>query len=93
MKNIFSRKRVLYVSAALLFCLPLGRAMAQTPAETARMNAYVNALMKKMTIDEKIGQLNLVTGGMAITGSVTNNGIGEGVKSGSIGGIFGLYGT
>lgn len=93
MKNMFSRKRVLYLSAAILFCLPFGRAMAQTSAETARMNAYVNSLMKKMTIDEKIGQLNLVTGGMAITGSVTNNGIGEGVKNGSIGGIFGLYGT
>lgn len=77
----------------MLLCLPLGNALAQIQSETAKMNAFVSGLMKKMTVDEKIGQLNLVTGGMAITGSVTNNGISEGVKKGSIGGIFGLYGT
>ncbi|QHS57943.1 beta-glucosidase BglX [Mucilaginibacter sp. 14171R-50] len=77
----------------MLLCLPFGNALAQKQSETAKMNAFVNGLMKKMTVDEKIGQLNLVTGGMAITGSVTNNGISEGVRKGSIGGIFGLYGT
>jgi beta-glucosidase len=49
--------------------------------------------MKKMTVDEKIGQLNLVTRGMAITGSVTNNGVDANIEKGNIGGIFGLYGV
>ncbi|MBB5395455.1 beta-glucosidase BglX [Mucilaginibacter sp. AK015] len=93
MKRYFTNKPVAYLSAAMLLCLPLGNALAQIQSETAKMNAFVSGLMKKMTVDEKIGQLNLVTGGMAITGSVTNNGISEGVKKGSIGGIFGLYGT
>ncbi|RFZ81088.1 beta-glucosidase BglX [Mucilaginibacter terrenus] len=81
------------ISAVTLFMLPLAKADAQTAANDAKMNAFVTSLMKKMTIDEKIGQLNLVTGGMAITGSVTNNGIDKGIVSGSIGGIFGLYGA
>jgi beta-glucosidase len=93
MKKYFTHQPIVYISAAILFCLPLQKAGAQNKAETAKMNAFVSGLMKKMTVDEKIGQLNLVTGGMAITGSVTNNGIGDGVKKGSIGGIFGLYGT
>jgi beta-glucosidase len=93
MKKYFTIKPAVFLSAAVLFSFPLNKALAQTQAENAKMNAFVNGLMKKMTVDEKIGQLNLVTGGMAITGSVTNNGIGEGVKKGTIGGIFGLYGT
>jgi beta-glucosidase len=93
MKKYFAHKPIVYISAAVLFCFPLSKAVAQTQAEAAKMNTFVSGLMKKMTVDEKIGQLNLVTGGMAITGSVTNNGIGDGVKKGSIGGIFGLYGT
>jgi beta-glucosidase len=93
MKKYFTHKPVVYLSAAVLFCLPLSKAAAQSQAENTNMNVFVSGLMKKMTVDEKIGQLNLVTGGMAITGSVTNNGIGDGVKKGAIGGIFGLYGT
>jgi len=93
MKKYFAPGPILYLTAAVLFCIPLSKAVAQDKTETAKMNAFVSGLMKKMTVDEKIGQLNLVTGGMAITGSVTNNGISDGVKKGAIGGIFGLYGT
>lgn len=57
------------------------------------MNAFVNNLMGKMTLDEKIGQLNLVTMGRAITGSVVNKGVEERIKKGEIGGVFGVYGT
>ena len=93
MKTNFTIKPVIFLGLAFILSLSFNKAAAQAQAETAKMNAFVNGLMKKMTVDEKIGQLNLVTGGMAITGSVTNNGIGEGVKKGTIGGIFGLYGT
>ncbi|WP_354431234.1 MULTISPECIES: beta-glucosidase BglX [unclassified Mucilaginibacter] len=93
MKKYFTNKPFAILGAAALFCMPLTKALAQKQTEAAKMNAFVSTLMKKMTVDEKIGQLNLVTGGMAITGSVTNNGIGDGVKKGAIGGIFGLYGT
>jgi beta-glucosidase len=93
MKKYFTTKRIVYLGAAVLLCLHFSNATAQNQTEAAKMNVFVSGLMKKMTVDEKIGQLNLVTGGMAITGSVTNNGIADGVKKGAIGGIFGLYGT
>jgi beta-glucosidase len=35
----------------------------------------LSGLMKKMTLDEKIGQLNLVTIGAPTTGSVVNKGV------------------
>lgn len=93
MKSFFINKPFFRIAAAAILALPVGNAMAQTPAAEAKMNAFVNGLMKKMTVDEKIGQLNLVTSGMAITGSVTNNGVDNGIATGKIGGIFGLYGV
>ncbi|MDB5060944.1 MAG: beta-glucosidase [Mucilaginibacter sp.] len=93
MKNLFTNKLLFKIAAGALLTIPVNNALAQNQAVDAKMNTFISTLMKKMTIDEKIGQLNLVTGGMAITGSVTNNGIDDNIKKGNIGGIFGLYGT
>ena len=90
MKNIYLRLSYLIV---LLFGIPVFKVMAQTKPEDPKMNAFVSGLMGKMTLDEKIGQLNLVTAGRAITGSVVNNGIDAKIKSGQIGGVFGVYGA
>lgn len=43
-----------------------------------------------MTVEEKIGQLNLVTGGEAVTGSVVSTGVETKIKAGQIGGIFSM---
>jgi beta-glucosidase len=77
----------------LVLLLIINNAMAQPKAEDAKMNAFVSNLMAKMTLDEEIGQLNLVTMGRAITGSVVNNGVEDRIKKGEIGGVFGVYGT
>ncbi|MBS1501712.1 MAG: beta-glucosidase BglX [Bacteroidetes bacterium] len=68
-------------------------AVAQAKKSDEKMDAYVTNLMNKMTLDEKIGQLNLVTGGQSITGSTLNKNIAEKIKKGEIGGIFGVWGT
>ncbi|HVW16242.1 MAG TPA: beta-glucosidase BglX [Mucilaginibacter sp.] len=67
--------------------------VAQAKKSDEKMDAYVSSLMNKMTLDEKIGQLNLVTGGQSITGSKLNKNIAEKIKKGEIGGIFGVWGT
>ncbi|MBD1367055.1 beta-glucosidase BglX [Mucilaginibacter sp. ZT4R22] len=92
MKSFFTNKPLFKIAAAAILVLPFGNTMAQTQSNV-NMNAFISGLMKKMTVDEKIGQLNLVTSGMAITGSVTNNGVDNGIAKGQIGGIFGLYGV
>jgi beta-glucosidase len=49
--------------------------------------------MSEMTIEEKIGQLNLITPGGGIpTGSVVSTDVEAKVKAGNVGGIFGIYG-
>nr|WP_047420354.1 beta-glucosidase BglX [Cellulophaga sp. Hel_I_12] len=51
----------------------------------------VEALLSKMTIEEKIGQLNLVTpGGGIATGSVVSSNVEEKIKAGQVGGLFGI---
>ncbi len=53
----------------------------------------VDDLMKKMTLDEKIGQLNLLSPGGTITGTMQNTKVGKKIKNGEVGAIFGLKGV
>lgn len=57
------------------------------------MEVFVSELMQKMTIEEKIGQLNLITPGSDIpTGSVVSTDVESKIKSGQVGGMFGVIG-
>ena len=59
-------------------------------AQNAKRDQFVASLMKKMTIDEKLGQLNLLVGGEATTGSVVSSNVESKLKAGKVGGIFSL---
>lgn len=66
----------------------------QVAAQDKKMDAFINALMAKMTLEEKIGQLNLITPGSGIlTGSVVSTDVEGKIKSGKVGGLFGVIGT
>jgi beta-glucosidase len=65
---------------------------AQAQQQDAKMNAFVNNLMSRMTLDEKIGQLNLATPGGAVTGSVVSKGVDDNLRKGLVGGLFGITG-
>ncbi len=56
----------------------------------AKMNVFIDALMKKMTLDEKIGQLNLPGSGDIVTGQAGNSDIGKKIKEGKVGGLFNI---
>lgn len=57
------------------------------------MNRFVDQLMKKMTLEEKIGQLNLLTpGGGVATGAVVSKDVEQKIKEGKVGGLFGVVG-
>ena len=42
-------------------------------AQDAKMKTFIDALMKKMTLDEKLGQLNLPGAGDIITGQASSS--------------------
>lgn len=55
--------------------------------------SQVEDLLQKMTLEEKIGQLNLLTpGGGIATGSVVSKNVEAKIKAGQVGGLFGVYG-
>ena len=57
------------------------------------MNTFVTALMKRMTLDEKIGQLNLPGAGDITTGQASSSGIAEKIRAGQVGGLFNIKGV
>src|SRR5262245_33367780 len=84
----FSQPIALFLS--LLFAIQLS---AQSSTD-AKMNQFVSSLMQKMTIDEKIGQLNLLTpGGGVATGAVVSTDVEKKIKEGKVGGLFGVIGA
>lgn len=71
----------------LLFCFAM--LVAQEPKSIPQ----VEELLQKMTLDEKIGQLNLLTpGGGIATGSVVSKNVEAKIKAGQVGGLFGISG-
>ena len=57
------------------------------------MNEFVSELMGKMTVQEKIGQLNLLPSGDIQTGISDNSSISESIRQGSLGAILNLKGV
>lgn len=57
-----------------------------------QMNQFVSDLMDHMTLCEKIGQLNLPSGGDITTGTVKNGELSEMIRKQEIGGFFNVKG-
>ena len=56
-------------------------------------DGFVDELMARMTLDEKIGQLNLLPAGDITTGNAINSPIGSLIAEGKLGGIFNIKGS
>jgi beta-glucosidase len=78
-----------------LLSLNIAKAQAQQPkqavAEKAKMDKFVAGLMARMTMDEKIGQLNLPSIGFDVTGPLVSQDVDKKIKSGLVGGVFNTY--
>ena len=58
-----------------------------------KMDQFINNLLSKMTLDEKIGQLNLPSSGDFVTGEAKSSDIGKKVEEGKVGGLFNIKGV
>ena len=52
------------------------------------MKTFIDGLMKKMTLEEKIGQLNLPSAGDITTGQAKSSDIAKKIREGKVGGLF-----
>ena len=74
---------------AVLFVIGSIDARTQV-SQDAKMKTFVDGLMSKMTLDEKIGQLNLPGAGDITTGQAGNSNIGKKIGEGKVGGLFNI---
>lgn len=66
-------------------------APASAAAVDPEMKKFVDELLSKMTLEEKIGQLNLVSVGFDVTGPVVSENVDENIRKGNVGGVFNTY--
>lgn len=57
------------------------------------MDRFIDQLMKKMTLEEKIGQLNLPVTGEITTGQAKSSDVAKRIRNGEVGGLFNLKGV
>ncbi|MGI8570210.1 MAG: glycoside hydrolase family 3 N-terminal domain-containing protein [Methylocella sp.] len=53
----------------------------------------IDTLLAAMTLEEKIGQLNMAAAGHAVTGPVLVSGVTEGIRAGRIGSLLNIWGA
>ena len=87
MKKVFRRTSVLLAAAFL------STAAIQAQKSPQDMDRFIDALMKKMTVEEKIGQLNLPVSGEIVTGQAQNSDVAKKIKQGLVGGLLNLKGV
>lgn len=79
----------------MIACLIGGLMMASCASgaddKEAEMNRFIDDLMGRMTIEEKVGQLNLVSVGFDITGPILSENVEEKIKAGQAGGVFNTF--
>ncbi len=59
----------------------------------SEMDSFVDDLMGRMTLDEKIGQLNLPVTGNIVTGQARSSNVAERIRGGEVGGLLNLTGA
>jgi beta-glucosidase len=75
---------------ALAVCLTLTASLFSQEANNSKMNKFIDELMAKMTLEEKLGQINLPGSGDITTGQAASSDIGKKIKEGKVGGIFNI---
>ena len=79
------------LTTAFVPAVAAGKAKAKAKP-IAPMNEYVTDLMSRMTLQEKIGQLNLMVAGDITTGGAMDTQVGGDIANGNMGGVFNIKG-
>lgn len=88
-----NRAKILVVCLASMVLNASAQTKKPVLAEETKMNTFISSLMAKMTVDEKIGQLNLPSSGDITTGQANSSDIGQKIRNGQVGGLFNIKGV
>ncbi len=66
---------------------------SQSKTDDEKMDKFITDLMSRMTLEEKLGQMNLPAAGDIVTGEVRKSNISDMIASGKVGGVFNVKGA
>lgn len=79
------------ITLLLLITFPLFT-LAQTVSKNdLKRKVFIDSLMKRMTLEEKIGQLNLPSVGFDVTGPLLSTNVESKIEKGLVGAVFNTY--
>jgi len=70
---------------------PANKESGKTETTVSKFDKQINELMAKMTLEEKIGQMNQLTGDWAVTGPFIRADFKEMIKAGNVGSMLNCY--
>ena len=79
------KKNLLFLATFIISSVAFGQSN-----KDAKRQKFVNELLAKMTLEEKLGQLNLPASSDFVTGAVSSSDIAQKVKDGKVGGVFNI---
>lgn len=79
------KKHITLIAILSLLCV-------MASGENRQMDRYIDHLMARMSLEEKIGQLNLPVGGTIVTGEGQSSDVASKIRQGAVGGVFNLKG-
>ena len=87
MECIFKRLKTFSIVSAVAI------ASAYSQQSQSEMDLFIDNLLNKMTLEEKIGQLNLPVTGEIVTGQAKSSNVAKRIRAGEVGGLFNLKGV
>ena len=82
-----------FVKAGALLLTMAGCSSPNSGGKDAEMDRFISDLMGRMTLQEKLGQLNLPAGNDLVSGAVKNSKMAEAIRAGEVGGFFNVKGV
>ena len=84
------KSKLMLITSLLMLSGLVGLAQIKQASADLKMKVFIDGLMKKMTLEEKIGQLNLPGSGDIVTGQSSNSDIGKRIREGNVGGLLNI---
>jgi len=87
---MINKNQIIIIILAAFFIISCTNSESLKTNNTSKYSAKVDSILNLMTLDEKIGQLNLPSAGEIITGQAKNSDIAKKIEEGKVGGLFSI---
>ena len=87
------KSKIFTISTIIVIVLIVACSNNKEQSAYSKRDTFVEDLMKKMTLEEKIGQLTLFSSGYDITGPTMHENYANDIKAGKVGAVFNAYGV